>query len=98
MKLTGLHAPAALAAFVLVGACASEPAAVSSGPPAAAPAAGASIVEMSLPAEASTVENRVDAIMLHVNPPARLEEVTVSGPGGTTPMMIKPIGEIRRYR
>ena len=35
--------------------------------------------------------------MLHFNPPARLDEVTVTGPGGTMPMMITPVGEVQHY-
>jgi len=34
---------------------------------------------------------------LQFNPPARLDEVTVSGAAGTMPMMVHSVGEVRDY-
>lgn len=97
MRLTGFHPLAVVSAFVLMGACANEPAATPSAPPAAAPATNGSILEMSIPASGSTVKGPVNELMLHFNPAARLDEVTVTGPQGTMPMMITPVGEVQHY-
>ena len=97
MRLTGLHALAVLAAFALPGGCTSEPAAAPRAASSSAPRASGSILEMSIPAAGSTVKGPVDALMLHFNPPARLDEVTVTGPQGKMPMMITPVGEVQHY-
>jgi len=34
---------------------------------------------------------------LHFNPPARLNEVSVSGPGGVMPTMVHAVGEASDY-
>lgn len=97
MGLTGRHALALLAAFALPSGCANEPVPGPGVAPAAVPATSGSILEMSIPAAGSTVQPPVNELMLHFNPPARLEEVTVSGPQGTMPMMITPVGEVQHY-
>ena len=87
-------------AFFLCAACATN----SGDAPAAAvdasaeqPAAAASILAASKPAAASTVRAPVNELVLHFTPPARLEEVTVSGPEGTMPMMVSAVGEVEHY-
>lgn len=86
-----------IAAFAVLGACASEPVGAPAAVAGVAPAATRSILAMSIPADGSTVRAPVSELMLHFNPPARLDEVTVSGPGGTMPMMITPVGEVEHY-
>ena len=68
-------------------------------PSAAAPAAesSASILASSRPTAGSTVTGPVDELVLHFDRPARLDEVTVSGPHGVLPMMLSPAGEVRDY-
>ena len=56
-----------------------------------------SILEMSIPAAGSTVQGPVDELILHFNPPARLDEVTVTGPEGAMPMMVTSVGEVQDY-
>jgi methionine-rich copper-binding protein CopC len=51
----------------------------------------------SSPAAGSAVAETVDALELHFNPPARLVEVTVTGPGGAMPMMVHAVGEVADY-
>ena len=97
MRVSRLPAVAATAALALLGACATEPAPADRVGPAAAPEAGQSILEMSIPAAGSTVKGPVNELMLHFNPPARLDQVTVTGPEGTMPMMITPVGEVQHY-
>ncbi len=68
--------------------------------PAASPAVQqqpASILVSSSPVAGSTVRAPVDELKLHFNPPARLDELTVSGPDGTMPMMVHAVGEISDY-
>ena len=86
-------------AFFLCAACATN----SGDAPAAAvdasaeqPAA-ASILAASKPAAGSTVRAPVNELVLHFTPPARLEEVTVSGSEGTMPMMVSAVGEVEHY-
>ena len=55
-----------------------------------------SILVGSSPAAGSTVE-APEELVLHFSPPARLEEVTVSGPSGTMPMMVHAVGENTHY-
>ena len=96
MRLTGSHALAVVAVFALPGGCTNESAAAPSAQPAAHAASG-SILEMSIPAAGSTVKGPVNELMLHFNPPARLDEVSVTGPQGAMPMMITPVGEVQHY-
>lgn len=81
----------ALAASALA-ACAAQPV---TGP---APATTASsILQRSTPAAGAVVAAPVNTLILEFNPPALLNEVTVSGPDGTMPMMLSPVGEQPRY-
>ena len=59
--------------------------------------ANASILAASKSAAGSTVRAPVDELVLHFTPPARLEEVTVTGPAGTMPMMVSAVGEVQHY-
>jgi methionine-rich copper-binding protein CopC len=56
-----------------------------------------SILEGSRPAAGSTVQGPVDELVLHFAPPARLDEVTVTGADGTMPMMVHSAGETTDY-
>lgn len=93
----GLISSAALAAMAaLLGGCAAQP------PPApvaglAANEAGSSILVSSSPAPGSTVHAPVNNLALHFAPPARLDQVTVTGPDGTMPMMVNAVGEVADY-
>ena len=64
--------------------------------PAARPAQSSSILISSSPAAGSTV-SEPENLELHFNPPARLDEVTVSGPLGTMPMMVHASGDQAHY-
>jgi methionine-rich copper-binding protein CopC len=57
----------------------------------------ASILASSSPAPGETVRQAVDTLTLHFNPPARLDELTVTGAEGTMPMMVHSAGEMRDY-
>lgn len=81
-----------LPAAGLIAGCAVEPARA----PAAQPAVE-SILERSLPAAGSTVAEPVNSLELHFNPPARLDELTISGSDGTMPMMVHAAGETADY-
>ena len=92
--------PAAASLALLLGAaCAAN----SGDAPAPATNAGteqpatASILAASKPAAGSTVRAPVDELVLHFTPPARLEEVTVTGPAGAMPMMVSAVGEVEHY-
>ena len=56
-----------------------------------------SILKSSKPAAGSTVAASVDSLELHFDPPARLDEVTLDGVGGTMPMMVHSVGEVADY-
>jgi len=84
---------AAVAALIGMGASCAQPPA----PAAPASASQSSILVSSTPAAGSTVEAPVNELVLNFEPPARLMEVTVTGPDGTMPTMITPIGEVARY-
>lgn len=60
------------------------------------PAAG-SILAWSTPAAGATVSTPVNELVFHFTPPARLGEVTVTGPDGAMPMMITAVGEVEHY-
>ena len=96
MKLSGLHALAALAAFALLAGCTNRPAAPT-GHPGTPQTADVARRERFEPAAGSTVKGPLNQLMLHFNRPARLEEVTISGPDGTMPMMVTPVGEVEHY-
>lgn len=94
MKLRALQT-SALVAAALAGACTPpQPA-----PPDVTSGASAeqSILVSSTPAAGSTVSGAVNELMLHFSPPARLMEVTVTGPDGAMPMMVTPVGEVEHY-
>ncbi len=90
MKPSALYA--SIAMFSLACGCASQPA-----PPAAAAGAEQSILVRSNPAAGATVAAPLDKLELWFNPPARLGEVTVSGPEGLMPMMVTAVGEVGYY-
>lgn len=56
-----------------------------------------SILAWSTPAAGSTVSGPVDELVFHFTPPARLSEVIITGPDGTTPMMVSAVGEVEHY-
>lgn len=58
---------------------------------------GVSILAGSTPASGSTVGAPVNQLKLRFSPPARLAEVTVTGPDGTMPMMVTAVGEVADY-
>ena len=62
-----------------------------------APKAEQSILVRSNPADGSTVREPVEAVELHFDPPARLEELTVRGPNGDMPTMVHAVGEVPNY-
>ena len=64
--------------------------------PAAFPV-GAPILTWSRPAAGSTVSAPVNELVFHFSPPARLGEVTVTGPEGAMPMMVTAVGEVEHY-
>lgn len=57
----------------------------------------ASVLADATPAPGSTVAAPVDRLVLRFSPPARLVEVTVTGPDGTMPMMVTAVGEVPSY-
>ena len=63
---------------------------------AAQPAQGSPLASSS-PTAGSTAAAPVNALKLHFNPPARLDEVTVRGPDGLMPMMVTAVGEVANY-
>ena len=81
-----------LCAAAFLSACAAVPTTRT-----AAPQAEASILSSSRPANGSTVAGPVESLELHFNPPARLNELTVTGPEGTMPMMVHAVGEVGDY-
>ncbi|HET7816194.1 MAG TPA: copper resistance CopC family protein [Sphingomicrobium sp.] len=89
-------AAASLAVLALLAGCAQQP------QPAAPTGTGAapksqSILAWSKPAAGSTVSGPVNELVLHFSPPARLAEVTVTGPDGAMPMMVTAVGEVEHY-
>lgn len=95
--VAGQHAPAVIVAFVLLAACAPQPQQAAAAGSAGTPAATSSILAWSRPAAGSTVAVGVDQLVLHFSPPARLGEVTVTGPEGAMPMMVTAAGEVGHY-
>ena len=79
---------------VILTALAMMSAGCASAVPAASPR---SILAASRPAAGSTVQGPVDELVLHFAPPARVDEVTVTGADGTMPMMIHSAGEAPDY-
>jgi len=56
-----------------------------------------SILAWSRPAAGSTVSAPVNELVFHFTPPARLGELTVTGPDGAMPMMVTAVGEVEHY-
>lgn len=88
----GVHAAAAIL-WALCG-CAQSP---SDPPRSPETTAENSILVGSSPAAGSTVAAPVNELVLNFDPPARLGEVTVTGPDGVMPTMITSVGEVPRY-
>lgn len=93
MLSRSFHPLAAIAALGL-GACAAQPAAAPAAP--AATQAG-SMLHSSSPAAGATVQGPLNSLVLHFQPPARLDELLVDGPDGTMPMMISAAGDQADY-
>lgn len=93
MRLSRMHAPALFAALAALTACTPAPVAG----PAGGAQTGQSILAWSWPAVGSTVSAPVNQLMLQFSPPARLMELTVTGPEGMMPMMVTAVGEVERY-
>ncbi|HEX6741605.1 MAG TPA: copper resistance protein CopC [Sphingomicrobium sp.] len=84
--------------IILSGAPLASCAAQSSGTAdAAVQPSASSILKASRPAAGSAVAASVDSLDLHFDPPARLDEVTLEGDGGTMPMMVHSVGEVADY-
>lgn len=66
-------------------------------PTSPAPVATASILAGSSPAADSIVSSPVENLELTFDPPARLDEVTLSGTAGTMPIMVHAVGEVAHY-
>ena len=62
-----------------------------------APQAEQSILISSNPAAGSTKRSPIEALQLHFDPPARLDEVTIGGPDGVMPTMVHAVGEVSDY-
>lgn len=92
MSGTVIRLAAAAAALGFACGCAQT-----SAPAAAAGESHSSILVGSSPAAGSTVSAPVNELVLNFDPPARLMEITVTGPDGVMPTMITPVGEVRRY-
>jgi methionine-rich copper-binding protein CopC len=88
---------AAVIAATLLGApilgCSQQPVL----PAAAAVPAQDGILSRSNPTAGSTVQGPVTSLELHFKLPARLDEVTLSGPEGVMPTMVHAIGEVSNY-
>jgi methionine-rich copper-binding protein CopC len=82
--------PLALALAAVLSACVAQV-------PATAPLAAQSILARSSPAAGATIHGEIDELRLHFDPPARLDEVKVTGPDGTMPMMVHAVGEVPDY-
>ena len=81
----------AFAVMALLNACAAAP-------PAEPAAVTQSILQSSTPADGSTVEGPITELKLRFSPPARLDELTVTGSDGMTmPMMVTAAGEVSAY-
>jgi methionine-rich copper-binding protein CopC len=96
----------AAAAFASMAACAAAPADQTATPTDTAPAAAsasapgashASILHWSRPTNGATVDGPVNELQMHFSPPARLHEVTLTGPQGMMPTMVSAAGEVEHY-
>lgn len=90
--MSRVHAPTAVLAIALLSACA-QPTPTQ----AVNTTAASSILAGSTPAAGSVVATSVNELVLRFSPPARLAQVAVTGPDGTMPMMITPVGETGTY-
>ena len=81
----------AFVAMALLKACAAAP-------PAAPVVSSQSILYSSAPADGSVVRGPVNSLELRFSPPARLNELTVTGSDGLTmPVMVTAVGEVAHY-
>ena len=91
MARFGSSALSAFAAMALLSGCAAAPSATPA-------AVTRSILQSSTPAHGSTVAGPVTELKLRFSPPARLDELTVTGSDGMTmPMMVTAAGELSSY-
>ena len=80
---------------VILGGCAAPS---STGLPGSAAATQeSSILEASTPTPGSTVSGPINELKLTFKPPARLDQVSLTGPDGVMPMMITAVGEVTDY-
>ena len=84
---------AAMVALIVLGGCTQPVPAL----PGVHAAEANSILARSSPANGASVAGPVRRIDLDFNPPARLVEVTVTGPAGMMPMMVSAVGEVAHY-
>lgn len=76
----------------LLSGCTAQPAA-----PAAAATQPASILASSSPVAGSISADPVYSLQLRFDPPARLDELLIDGPAGTTASMVHSVGERDTY-
>lgn len=81
------------ALLVALAACNAAPATH----PASPATTGSSILAWSKPAAGSAVPGPVNEVAFHFSPPARLREVTITGPNGVMPTMVTAAGEVAHY-
>ena len=86
-----LFAAVALASAPVFG-CAADPIGGTS-----VTAVGRVILASSNPKPGSIVSGPVNQLALHFDPPARLDEVSITGPDGTMPTKIHSVGEVTDY-
>ena len=94
--VSGQSLLAALAAFALISGCTPRPEAAAEPGSTSEAGTARSILAWSKPAAGSTVSPPSE-LVFHFSPPARLGEVTVTGPGGARPMMVTAVGEVEHY-
>ena len=80
-----------IAGGAFLGGCAAQPA------PATTAQLAPSILVSSSPAAGATVSGPVDELRLRFDPPARLDQLIVSGPDGAMPTMIHAVGDVANY-
>ena len=95
MTRTGRHQIAALGACAFLAqlsvACTHQ------APVTAVPRQAASILASSTPADSSVVKGPVNSLQLQFDRPALLNQLTVTGPDGTMPMMVHAAAETAHY-
>lgn len=85
--------PLALAAALLLPACAASP-----DSPEAPQSAEQSLLQSATPGPGATVQGPVNQLQLRFSRPVRLDEVTITGSDGTTmPMMVTAAGANANY-